>query len=267
MNGHLLLQTWRWQRIRLVLVGLAGVAWGVLFPFFYVQFAEVFKQLAQSSPMIQQLMNFGSGSLLTLPGTITLGFQHPLTLALVGIFAVGGGALAIAGERQRGTLELLLSRPISRRMLYVTLTVALLAVVALMVGLILAGMVASAAWQGVLDQLDLAQLPLVFASGFLLWGAFTTFSLAASVSFDRTGPALGVSLAYLLVNYFLEILGSLWTDAAWTQEYSLFHHFQPVEILSGRANLVDVLILAVATLVPIAYALVVFPRRELAAPS
>lgn len=87
------------------------------------------------------------------------------------------------------------------------------------------------------------------------------------MTFDRSGPALGVSLAYLLVNYFLEILGSLWTDAAWTQEYSLFHHFQPVEILSGGLDLADLLLLAIATLLPIVYALVVFPRRDLAAPS
>ena len=58
--------------------------------------------------------------------------------------------------------------------------------------------------------------------------------MAASVTFDRPGPAIGLSLAYLLVNYFLEILGSLWTDAAWTQEYSLFHHFDPGAILTGE---------------------------------
>ncbi|HET8586249.1 MAG TPA: ABC transporter permease subunit [Candidatus Limnocylindria bacterium] len=267
MNLRLLLQTWRWQRSRVLLVGLACVAWGVLFPFFYVQFAAAFKELAQSSPLIQQLMNFGSGSLLTLSGTITLGFQHPLALALIGIFAVGGAALAVAGERQRGTLELLLSRPLSRRAMYASVAVAYLVVVALMVALILAGMILGAAWQDVLAELDLSQLPLVFLNGFLLWAAFTAFSLAASVTFDRSGPALGVSLAYLLVNYFLEILGSLWTDAAWTQEYSLFHHFQPVEILSGRLDPADLLLLGVATLLPIAYALIVFPRRDLAAPS
>jgi hypothetical protein len=125
----------------------------------------------------------------------------------------------------------------------------------------------SAAAQNILDQLDLGRMPLVLLSGILLWGAFASFSLAASVSFDRAGPAMGVSLAYLLINYFLEVLGSLWTDAAWTQQYSLFHHFLPTEKLARSADVADLLILAVATILPIVYALAVFPRRDLAAPA
>jgi ABC-2 type transport system permease protein len=223
--------------------------------------------LANSGAIPEQLLNFGSGSLFTLPGTISLGFQHPLSLALIGIFAVGAASTAVAGERQRGTLELLLSRPLSRRALYASVAVALLLVVALIVALILAGMLLSAASQNIIDQLDLGRMPLVLLSGILLWGAFASFSLAASVSFDRAGPAMGVSLAYLLINYFLEVLGSLWTDAAWTQQYSLFHHFLPTEILAGSADVADLLILAVATILPIVYALAVFPRRDLAAPA
>ncbi len=266
MNLRVLVQTWRWQRTRLLLLGIAAVVWGALFPFFYVQFSDALRQLANSGAIPKELLNFGSGSLFTLPGTIALGFQHPIALALIGVFAVGAAATAVAGERQGGTLELLLSRPISRRTLYVTLTVALLAATCLIVALMLAGMVAGAAFENILSSLDLSQMPLLLLNGFLLWAAFATFSLAASVSFDRTAPALGLSMAYLLVNYFLEILGSLWTDAAWTQEYSLFHHFSPSEILAGRADPADLLILAVASALPVVYALVVFPRRDLAAP-
>ena len=53
-------------------------------------------------------------------------------------------------------------------------------------------------------------MPLVVGQGLMLWAAFAAFSLAASVTFDRHGPAIGLSMAYLLVNYFLEILGSFW---------------------------------------------------------
>ena len=41
-------------------------------------------------------------------------------------------------------------------------------------------------------------VPMVWLNGFLLWGSFATFGLAASVSFDRAGPAMGLTLAYLL---------------------------------------------------------------------
>jgi hypothetical protein len=87
------------------------------------------------------------------------------------------------------------------------------------------------------------------------------------VSFDRAGPALGLSLGYLLLNYFFEILGSLWDAAEWTQQYSLFHHFNPGQVLRGDGEPIDFLILGLATLVPIVWAVVVYPRRDLAAPA
>ena len=267
MNWRLLLQTWRWQRVRLLVITIAALGWGTLFPIFYSAFSDALRSLANSGTIPEQLFNFGSGSLFTLPGALTLGLEHPLTLAMLGIFAVGATTGAVAGERQRGTLEVLLARPISRRTVYVTVAIALLLVIGVVLAAILAGMAIGAATQGLLDQLDLSALPLVFANGLLLWGSFGAFGLAASVTFDRVGPALGLTMAYVLVNYFLEILGSLLTDLAWSQKYSLFHHFQPGLILTGKTDGLDFVILAIAVAVPVVYALIVFPRRDLAAPS
>ena len=267
MNLRLYLQTLRWNRVRLAAVIVASLGWGMLIPVIYVQFAQVFKDLANSGTFPRQMLNFGSGSLFTLPGALTLGLQHPLAIAFVGIFAVGSTVGAVAGERESGTLEVLLSRPISRRMLYVTVALASATLVAIVLLALLGGQLIGVAIQGVGDELDLGLMPLVFLNGLLLWGAFAAFGLAASVSFDRHGPALGLTLAYLLVNYFLEILGSLWRDVDWSQKYSLFHHFNPGKILTGNADPIDFLILAVAIVIPVAYALVVFPRRDLAAPS
>ena len=267
MNLRLYLQTLRWNRVRLAAVVVAAVGWGMLIPIVYVQFAAAFKDLANSGVFPRELLNFGSGSLFTLPGALTLGLQHPLAIAFVGIFAVGSTVSAVAGERESGTLEVLLSRPISRRMLYVTLAAAAATLIAIVLLALLGGQLIGVMIQGVTDELDLGLMPLVFLNGLMLWAAFAAFGLAASVSFDRHAPALGLTIAYLLVNYFLEILGSLWRDVAWSQQYSLFHHFNPGAILTGKADPIDFLILAVAIVIPVVYALVVFPRRDLAAPS
>jgi len=267
VSGRLFLQSLRWQQVRLAIVVVAGIGWGLLIPVFYNAFSDVMRDLANSGAFPRELMSFGSGSLFTLPGAMTLGLQHPLAIAMLGIFAVGASATAVAGERARGTLEVLLARPISRLSLYASILGALLVAVLTVFGAIIGGMVGGSAIQGLTDELDLGQLPIVVLNGFGLWAAFTTFGLAASVSFDRPGPAIGLSLAYLLINYFLEILGSLWTDAAWTQDYSLFHHFNPGAILSGEAVLTDLVIVFGAAVVPVIYALIVFPRRDLAAPA
>ena len=267
MNLRLLVQTLRWNRVRLLAVVVASFGWGMLIPVIYVNFAAAFKDLANSGVFPKELMNIGSGSLFTLPGALTLGLQHPLAIAFVGMFAVGSTATAVAGARERGTLEVLLSRPLSRRSVYLTLAAASLILVAIVLAALLGGQLAGMAIQNVTAEVDLWQLPLVFANGLLLWSAFAAFGLAASVSFDRGGPALGLTMAYVLVNYFLEILGSLWRDVSWSQQYSLFHHFNPGNILTGKADSFDFAVLGLAVLLPAVYALIVFPRRDLAAPS
>ncbi|MCV0402498.1 MAG: ABC transporter permease [Chloroflexi bacterium] len=267
MSGRLLLQTLRWYRVRLLIAVVAGIAWGAIIPVIFDAFSDAIRDLANSGAFPEEMLNIGSGSLFTLPGSITLGLQHPIALSLIGIFAVGASATAIAGERARGTLEVLLARPISRTELYVSVLVALLLTSTVVLVAILGGMVGSAAVIGLAGELDMAQTPLVLLNGFGLWAAFVTFGLAASVTFDWPGPAIGLSVGWILLHYFLEILGSLWADAAWTQEYSLLHHFNPGEILRGSLDPIDFVIVFGAAIVPLVYALVIFPRRDLAAPA
>ena len=96
---------------------------------------------------------------------------------------------------------------------------------------------------------------------------FAAIGLAASVSFDRLPPALGVTLGFVVLMYFLDVLGSLWPAAQWLQPYSLFHYLKPKAILTGSAAPLDDAVLAAVIAVAIVWALQVFPRRDLAAPS
>lgn len=267
MNPTLLVQTWRWQLLRFFILVLVAFGWGWLIVFIYTTFSPLLRDMLADNPTFEQLSQFGSGNFFSVPGALTLGFQHPFLIAIVGVIAAGSSATAIAGERQRGTLEVLLARPLSRRSAYVSILVAVLVLVALIVLATTLGMVVGLGIHGLAAEVDLAAVPLLFVNGALLWAAFAAVGLAASVSFDRAGPALGLSIGFLVLNYFVEILGSLWTDVEWSQEYSLFHHFQAEEILTGAADPLDFVILGMAVLVPIAYALIVFPRRDLAAPS
>lgn len=266
MSLRVFLQTLYWQRSRIIIVGLVALAWGALVPSFYTTFQDLFAGLIEGG-FPENLLNFGSGSLFTLGGAMTIGVQHPLGIAFLGIFAVGAAAGAVAGEREAGTLEVLLARPVSRRKLYVSVGAAILVAIAIVLALLLIGQVISINLLGVADEIDQGQVPMVWANGMLLWGAFGAFSLAASVSFDRRGPAIGLSLAYLGINYFFEILGTFLPDLAWTQEYSLFHHWNPGEIVTGNLDPFDLALLGVACIVPIIWALIVFPRRDLAAPA
>ena len=76
-----------------------------------------------------------------------------------------------------------------------------------------------------------------------------------------------MTVAIVVVSYFLEILGSLWPDAQGLQPYSLFHYLAAREVLAGTTDVAGLALLAGVALAAIGWALVEFPRRDLAAPS
>lgn len=266
MNGALFRHTWRLQRLKLALISTGLLVWGCFPPIIYAKFGKQFEAMLNSGLFPEQFARFGSGDIFSLTGAVALSLIHPIALILTAVFAVGFSASAIAGERQRGTLEIVLARPISRRSLYITLLGASFLFVGIVLAALLVGSVIGAAIAGVFSQLPLAYMPLVWVNALLLFGAFAAVGLAASTTFDRFAPALGWTLGIVVVMYLLEVLGSLWPDAVFLQKYSLFHYIRVKATLAGTFAPADFLMLAAVIAVAIAWAVILFPKRDLAAP-
>lgn len=267
MNRVLLRQTWRAQQLKVVIVAVSIGIWSSLMPIVYGTFGQTFREIINSGLIPVEFTRFGGGDIFSLSGSIAVGAIHPITLVLDSIFAVGFAASAVAGERQRGTLEVLLARPLSRRTTYVTLLVATLLFVAVTLAATVVGAVVGSVLGGVADELNPAELPWLWLNGFLLFGAISAIGLAASVSFDRLTPALGITGGIVVVMYVLEVLGTFWPDARGLQPYSLFHYFDAKDVLTGSLRAGDLGLLAAVGAAAVVWALVVFPRRDLAAPS
>jgi ABC-type transport system involved in multi-copper enzyme maturation permease subunit len=258
-----------WHR-RLLVVCAALALWGFLLPGVYATFGADFRALVESGlfgDLFDAFAAFGGGNVFSLAGSIALGLIHPIALALACVFAVGYPVAAVAGERQRGTLEVLLARPLERRALWRTHLVAMVGFVAACVTALEAGNVAGAAVFGVTAELPVGGLVLAWANEVALLAAIGSVALAASVSADRIGPALGVTMVVAIGGYAVEILGTLWPDLAWLRPASLFYYFQPMQVLAGRANPADFVALGAVIVAAGAWAWWVFPRRDLAAPS
>ena len=268
MSAILFRRTWAAQRVRLAFVMLALVAWGFLLPVISATFGKEMGALARSGTfanVFDVMSRSTGGDVFSIRGTVALGLVHPIALATIQV--VGFAAAAVAGERQRGTLEVLLARPLERRVLHRTLLAATLLFAALTEAAVLGGIVAGALLFGVAGDLRAVDIALCWLNGVALFGALGAISLAASVSFDRVGPALGIALAVTLVGYTVEFVGTLWPDAAWLRPYSLFRYFQPTKILAGAFEPGDLLVLGAILGAAVAWAAWLFPRRDLAAPS
>ncbi len=267
INGPLLRRTWRAHAARIGLVAVGLGVWSFLMPVIYATFGRQMESLITSGIIPDAFLRLLGGGVFGLDAAIALGVAHPFALALQAVYPVGFAAAAIAGERQHGTLEVLLSRPLSRGSLFLTLLVAILGAAAVTTLAALAGTLAGAAAYGLLGHLDAGELAFLALDWFALFAALGAVSLALSASFDRLGPAIGVALAILLVGYVLELLGTLWPDAEFLQPYSPFHYLRPLDILAGREAPGDIAVLAAVFVVATAYGLWRFPRRDLAAPT
>jgi ABC-2 type transport system permease protein len=270
VSGILFRRTWAAQRTRLLLLMLGLAVWGFLLPVVYATFGKEVGALVRSGAfanVFEVVSRFTGGDVFSIRGTVALGLVHPIALTMVTIQVVGFAAVAVAGERQRGTLEVLLARPLERRVLHATMLAAMLLFAALTEGAVLGGIVAGAVFSGEAADLPAVGVGLCWLNGVALFAALGAFALAASVSFDRPGPALGIALGVTIVGYAMEFLGTLWPDAAWIRVYSPFRYFQPTRILADRFEPGDLLVLAAVFAASVAVAAWVFPRRDVAAPS
>jgi ABC-2 type transport system permease protein len=267
MNAALFARAIHSNVVQLAAIAAGLVVMGTIMPVMYAAFGQEMGEFVQSVPFLAQFANFGGGNLFSLEGTLALGFGHPITLLLFGIVSIQFPALAIAGERDKGTLEVTLSRPISRRVLYVTLFVAGAGFIALLVAILVSVMGVGSVLVGLGDELDVGHLAQLWLAGTLLFGAFMSLAFAASVESDRAGPAIGIPAAFMVINYLAFAIGSIWPEMQWLQEYSFFNLLKAQDILLDGVAMSDVLILLGFSIVLVAVAMYRFPRRDLPAPS
>lgn len=267
MRDPLLRRTFAANRLRIIVCLVAMLVWGAVLPLVYASFGREYGVFVRNNPMLEQFSQFGGGDLFSLPGAIALGFIHPFAIAITSVIAVGVPILGIVAERQRGTLEVLLSRPVSRHWLIVVVLIVGLVALALLLAAQLLSSLVGAMVAGVDDELDVAGLPVAWAMGLLLFGTILAISLAASVSFDRTMPALGSVLVFVLGSYLFEVIASLWSDMRVLGDLSLFHYVRTKELLDGQVRPTDVLVIGGVGAIALIWAWVVFPRRDIGAPS
>jgi ABC-2 type transport system permease protein len=267
MTGALLRRTFAARRVIIIACAGAMLIWGMVLPLVYASIGREYGSFIQNNPFLEQFSQFGGGDLFSLPGAMALGFIHPFAIVVCCILAIGIPIGGIVSERQRGTLEVLLSRPISRHSLMAVVAVVAVTGLAVAIAAQLLSSIAGATFAGVADELPIDRLPVVWAMGLLLFSTIMAISLAASVSFDRTAPAQGVTLAIVLGSYLLEVISSLWTDARWLGELSLFHYVRTKEILLGDFRVTDVLVIGGVGVIALVWAWIVFPRRDIGAPS
>jgi ABC-2 type transport system permease protein len=161
-----------------------------------------------------------SGSMSAL---LTVGYQHPLVMFLYLLYSVGVPAGLLTGEIQRGTMELILSRPITRTQVY--LCAAILTLVGLfgLIAMMFLGTVTAVNVYEFNEPITLDLFLRLAVNGGLLAGAFGAFSLVCAASFGRLYLAVGLAAGFLTLNYFIAIVAEWWPRVHFLHKATLFY--------------------------------------------
>jgi ABC-2 type transport system permease protein len=259
----LLAHMWRHHRLPLLTMS-AGV---MLFEFLTTQLAPAPDEVSFLSglaavvpPQVLALAG-GEATFASTTGVISLGYNHPFFLLLLGVWAIRIPSAALAGEIGRGTMDLLASRPVSRNEILISAYVAVAAGLALLV---------LAAWAGTAIGLSLRPLGVtgsrflsVAAMAWLLFVSFGAVGLLVAATRREAGPAIAWTSGVMATSFVLDYLARVWKPMAGLRPISPFAYYQPQQIVSAGARLPDAAQLAALMVVATVLAIMLFRRRDL----
>jgi ABC-2 type transport system permease protein len=191
--------------------------------------------------ILQSMIGGENISMFRVRDALTIGYVHPVIQAILCIWAVGRSAGAIAGEIDRGTMELLLAQPVPRSRLVLAHFCVDCITIPILCSSLWAGNWLGRWLVGVQDDGPLPGLPgpiispmiflpslanvaaLVFAlSGFTMW-------LSARGRFR--GRVLGLAVFLVLLQFLINVIGQLLDQVAWMRPFTVFYYYQPQQII------------------------------------
>jgi ABC-2 type transport system permease protein len=164
-------------------------------------------------------------------GLIAIGYQEPFVLLLYMLFAVGVPTALLAGEVQSGTMELILSRQTTKTQVYICAgLITVVGMYALVVVMFLGTVVSTNLYD--FDQ----KIPLycffkLAVNGGILASVVGGIALLAAACFRR-GMAVSLTVAYLVVNYFIMIITQWWPRMKWLDPVTIFNYVDGAKIFS-----------------------------------
>ncbi len=195
-------------------------------------------------------------------GWLVIGMMHPVVLALQAAGALMVASGAVATELERGTLELVLTRPVQRTsFLLAKVAAALVGVTAVQVGGVAGALIARGTIAGV-EQIDLVDVFLAFLGAWALFGAFALVGIAVSAGSSLRSRAVGAAVGIVVASFFVNFVALLFDEVKDLRFVTPFHYFRPAEIIAGEA-LADLLVLLALGLASAWMAIRWFARRDL----
>jgi ABC-2 type transport system permease protein len=231
----------------------------VLFP--HIDTGEELEALFEQLPDPIRAMIGEQIDLSTAAGYLDIRMFTTIAPIIFLVYAIWRGMTAIAGEEQRGTLDLLLSQPVKRWKIVVENALSMLFGLAL-IGLTLwSGLIIGAVSMDV--EFSFARAGAATLMGVLLGMVFGSMALTVGAQTGRPGQAIGIPVATAVGTYLLHSLAPLvdWLEPA--RVLSPFYFYIGHSTMLQGFNPGNAIALAAIALAFVGLATLAFGRRDI----
>lgn len=205
----------------------------------------------------------GSVDFFTPAGWVASTMTHPITLAILTGAALSIAAGAVAAEVERGTVDLVLARPVGRLRFLLGKAAATVSAVTVAEAGALAGVLVATLTVERMDEIALSDLWRPFLGSWLLFVALGMVGLLLSARSSLRSRAIGMTVSLIVVWYFVNFIALLIDEVSGARYASPFHYFRAGDFLSGKPMVLDAVVLAGLAGVALAAGLWWFSRRDL----
>ncbi len=205
---------------------------------------ELLDQIPLARTMLSALLGTELGDEITARSMQAFLWVHPVVLALIWAHEISFCTRMPAGEIDRGTIDILLGWPVSRRTVYWCETLVWLVSGLLIICLGLVGHRLAAPAMPADMRPDLAGTVLVTLNLYGVYVAVGGIAFLVSALSDRRGRAMTVVFALVLASFLLNFVSQFWEPAQRIAFMSILEYYQPAQILqSGIFPAYDIAVL------------------------
>lgn len=193
----------------------------------FFSLSDLQKMLSFLPQQVEDLLPVPISQIATPAGRIAVGYDDPVVLMLLTVWAIARGSDAISGELNRGTMEMLLAQPVTRLGVLSTQAAVTLLGAALLAGAALCGTTVG------LTTLTLEQpvSPRVFVPAAMNLFALTVFlaglSTMVSSASNTRSRTIGIVGAFYAISMIMKIVGRVAPPWHWLMNVSFFTPFEP----------------------------------------
>ena len=267
-------KTWGDQR---VLVLSFAALWSV-FPWIYIWLSAQIPMPAFHDVLLraipedwQKLSGVPFSEVATHAGRVALAFVDPVVVLAAAVWGITRGSDAVSGQIEKGTMEMLLAQPVSRRAVFMTQAFATVIGAALLSAVLLISVctaVSYGPWAGKVEPLRFIPAALnVFGLMVCMSGITACISAADSYRW-RT---IGILCGFYVFSILTKLVGRMSGTFSWLSYVSVLNAYEPQRLVSGSPEAWQTLLLYDGVLIGVGICgfiagTLIFSRRDLPAP-